>query len=97
VDTTSQRTSDEIKGMLYSIQQDYTTRLEARVTEVVNRIIMEHEQRVKSVDEIRVNMETREKMNTERQQYEREEMNERSHSLEGLLRSDAARKEEAIR
>lgn len=38
---------------------------------------MEHEQRVKSVDEIRTNMETREKMNLERAQYEREEMRER--------------------
>jgi hypothetical protein len=68
--------------ILQSMQQDTQARLEGRASELINRIVMEHEQRVKSLDELKVNSDMREKLNIERVQYEREEVRERLHALE---------------
>ena len=83
--------------MLNNIQQDYSNRLENKLTEVINRIVMEHEERVKAQDEIKSNLEISLKLQSEKLGYEKEEIRERTHAIESLLRAEITRKDEAIR
>jgi hypothetical protein len=48
IENVNLRLSDDVKNLLASLHQDYQQRLDARVTELVNRIIMEHEDRLRS-------------------------------------------------
>lgn len=97
VDISSAKLQEDIKVMLQNLHSDYQSRLEAKGTEMVNRIIMEHEQRVKVQEETRQSIEVQFKMNNERLQYEREETRERVAAVEQTFRADSQRKEEALR
>ncbi|CAD8193692.1 unnamed protein product [Paramecium octaurelia] len=97
VDMANQRIQEEFKGMLQLIQQDYTQRLDTRVTEVINRIVMEHEQRVKTMEEMKQAWSLKDQINMERLQYEREEVIQKLGSLEQFQRIDSQKKDEAIR
>lgn len=91
IENVNLRLSDDVKNLLASLHQDYQQRLDARVTELVNRIIMEHEDRLRSNQEMRVNFDMREKLNTEKAMYQREEMRERHSALQALMRTELQR------
>jgi hypothetical protein len=44
------------------MQNDLQGRLEGRVTEIVNRIVYEHEERVKAQEDIKKNLDLRERI-----------------------------------
>lgn len=45
--------AEQIRDLLVNLSNDYSSRLDVKVTELVNRIVMEHEERVKSLDELK--------------------------------------------
>lgn len=58
--------SEDIKALVTSIQRDYGVKLDAHVTELVNRIVMEHEERIRSLDEMKNNIDLKDKINNEK-------------------------------
>ena len=74
--------------MLASIQKDYSSKIENRVTELVNRIVMEHEERLRSIEELKQNIDIKEKLAFEKTNYEREEMRDRFSQLDSIVRSE---------
>ena len=73
------------------------TRLDSKVSDVVNRIILEHEERKRSEDDLKHQIEMRTKMQDEKMNYEKEEMRDRYMAMDSLVRAEFQRKEEAIR
>eukprot|EP00351_Strombidinopsis_sp_SopsisLIS2011_P004781 CAMPEP_0116874084 /NCGR_PEP_ID=MMETSP0463-20121206/5481_1 /TAXON_ID=181622 /ORGANISM="Strombidinopsis sp, Strain SopsisLIS2011" /LENGTH=49 /DNA_ID=CAMNT_0004517245 /DNA_START=1147 /DNA_END=1296 /DNA_ORIENTATION=+ len=47
------------------------------MTDLVNRLLMEQEERLRSVDDIRYQMEMKDKMNNEKSKHERDELRDR--------------------
>jgi hypothetical protein len=47
------------------------------MTDLVNRLLLEQEERMRSVDDIRYQLDIKDKMNQEKQKHEREEMRDR--------------------
>ena len=68
------RMNEDFKTLLTGMHNDYQQRLDNRVTEIVNRIILEHEDRMRSHEDLRLNFEMREKLAVEKANYEREEL-----------------------
>ena len=97
VDVTNQKMAEQIRDLLVNLQGDYSSKLEVKMTEVVNRIVMEHEERVKGMDELRQTMNLKEKLNADKQNYEREEMRDRFVGLDSLVRAELSRKDEQIK
>ena len=97
VDVTNQKMAEQIRDLLVNLQGDYSSKLEVKMTEVVNRIVMEHEERVKALDELRQTMNLKEKLNADKQNYEREEMRDRFVGLDALVRAELSRKDEQIK
>ena len=93
----NQRITEDIRTLLFSLQNDYSTKLESKVSELVTRIIMEHEDRMRTHEEFKMNLETKEKLNSEKLNYEREEMRDRYKAMDSLVRNEFMRKDEAIR
>lgn len=83
--------------LLESLSNDYEQRLDGKVQEMVNKVIIEHEERIKSQDELKNHVDFRDKVIEEKQQYEREEMRDRYMAMDSLVRAEFQRKDEAIK
>lgn len=49
----NQKITDDLRGLLSTMQNDYQNKLESRVTELVNRIVLEHEERKRADDDMK--------------------------------------------
>ena len=96
VEVNALRQSDDFKQMVNSIQSEFGSRLEIRMTELVNRLLLEQEERNRSLEDIRYQLDVKEKMNHEKAKHEREEMRDRYQAMDAVVRSEFQRKDEAI-
>lgn len=93
----NQKITDDLKHLLSAMQSDYQLRLDSKITEVLNRIIIEHEERKRTEDDIRHQIDIRNKMMEEKMNYEKEEMRDRYMAMDSLVRAEFQRKEESIK
>ena len=63
---------------------------------MLNRIANESDERTRKNIDIMNTIETKDRINIERQNYEKEELRERYSTLDALMRTELQRKEEAI-
>ena len=82
--------------MVNGLQGEFGSRLELRMTELVNRLLLEQEERMRSVEDIRYQLDVKEKMNLEKAKHEREEMRDRYAAMDAVVRAEFQRKDEAI-
>ena len=66
------------------------------MTDLVNRLLLEGEERMRSLDDIKYQIDMKEKMNNEKSKHEREEMRDRYAALDSIVRAEFQRKDEAI-
>ena len=93
----NQKMGDDLKQLLSAMQSDFSSRLDSRVSEVLNRIIIEHEERRRGEEDLKHQLEIRSKLTEEKMNYEKEEMRDRYMAMDSLVRAEFQRKEEAIR
>ena len=67
-----------------------------KITDLVNRLLLEQEERMRSLDDIRYQIDMKEKLNTEKAKHEREEMRDRYSAMDQIVRAEFQRKDEAI-
>lgn len=96
VEVNTLRASEDFKQLVSGIQQEFGSRLEIRMTELVNRLLLEQEERMRSVEDIKYQLDVKEKMNSEKSKHEREEMRDRYSAMDAVVRSEFQRKDEAI-
>lgn len=58
------------------------------MTELVNRLLMEQEERSRSLEDIRYQLEVKDKMNHEKAKHEREEMRDRYSAMDAVVRAE---------
>jgi hypothetical protein len=92
----SLKNNDEFRDMLGHLQKDYGTKLEARMTELVSRLLNEQDERMKNIDDLRYTLDTKEKMINEKSKYEREEMRNRYAAMDAITKAEFQRHNEAI-
>lgn len=90
------KNSDDFRSVLNQIQSEFQYRLEVKMTDLVNRLLMEQDERLRSVDDIRYQMEMKEKMITEKSKHERDELRDRYSQMDSIVRSEFQRKDEMI-
>lgn len=56
---------------------DFGSKLEIKMTELINRMLQEQEDRLRQVDEIKQQIEMKDKINNQQVRYERDEMRDR--------------------
>lgn len=66
------------------------------MTDLVNRLLLEQEERMRSLDDIKYQIDMKEKMNSEKAKHEREEMRDRYSAMDSIVRAEFQRKDEAI-
>ena len=66
------------------------------MTDLVNRLLMEQEERMRQVDDLKYQMDMKDKIITEKSKHEREEMRDRYAAMDSIVRAEFQRKDEAI-
>ena len=61
------RLGEDLQLLLRNMQADFQSKLENRVQETVNRLMVEHEERLRSQEEIKKNLDLRERVMAEKQ------------------------------
>ena len=67
VEKANAQITNDLKTLLEQLSSDYEQRLDNKVSEMVNRVILEHEERVKSQDELKNHVDFRDKVIEEKQ------------------------------
>jgi len=62
VEKANTQITEDLKMLLESLSSDYETRLDKKVNDMVNKILIEHEERVKSQDELKNHVDFRDKV-----------------------------------
>ena len=65
------RVGQDLQLLLRNMQADFQNSLENRMQETVNRLMSEHEQRIRSQEEIKKNLDLRQRIAAEKQMSER--------------------------
>ena len=58
------------------------------MTDLVNRLLLEGEERMRSLDDIKYQIDMKEKMNNEKSKHEREEMRDRYSAMDSIVRAE---------
>lgn len=87
---------DGLRVHMSVIQKDIADKLEMRMTEVVQRLLLEQDERMKGHEDLRYQLDIKEKLINEKSKYEWEEMRDRYQTMDAIVRAEFQRKDEAI-
>lgn len=96
LEISSLRYNEDFKNVLGQVQNEFQGRLELKMTDLVNRLLLEQEDRQRLVDDIRYQIDMKDKLSQEKAKHEREEMRDRYSAMDAVVRSEFQRKDEAI-
>lgn len=57
------KNSEEFRTILNQMNGEFSTRLEVKLTDLVNRLLSEQEERARAIDDVKYQIEIKEKMN----------------------------------
>ena len=82
------RNNEEFKAAVASLQGDFGQKLEIRMTEMVNRMMQEQDERLRSMDEIRAQIDMKERLNNQAVRHERDEMRDRYTAMDSVVKAE---------
>ena len=77
LEITNLKNSEEFKNIVGQIQVDFGNRLEIKMTDMVNKLLLEQEDRMRQIDEVKYQMDVKDRTLQEKSKNEREEMRDR--------------------
>ena len=66
------------------------------MTDLVNRLLTEQEERARTMEDMRYQMEMKDKMTNEKSKHEREELRDRYMQMDSIVRSEFQRKDQMM-
>ena len=96
LEITGLKNNEEFKNILGQLQTEFGGRLEIKMTDLVNRLLLEQEDRLGSIEEIKYQMDVKDKILNEKTKHERDEMRDRYAAMDSVVKSEFQRKDEAI-
>lgn len=96
LEITNLKNNEDFKNVIGSIQNEFGGKLEIKMTDLVNRLLLEQEERLRAIDEVKYQVEFKDKINNEKSKQERDEMRDRYAAMDSVVKSEFQRKDEAI-
>jgi len=88
LEISSLRYNEDFKNILSTVQNEFQGRLEIKMTDLVNRLLLEQEERMRQLDDLRYQLDMKDKMNSEKAKHEREEMRDRYSQMDSVVRAE---------
>lgn len=96
LEITGLKNNEDFKNVVNQIQVEFGGKLEVKMTDLVNRLLLEQEERMRQVDEIKYQMDMKDKMALEKSKHERDEMRDRYSAMDSVVKAEFQRKDEAL-
>ena len=71
------KNSEEFRGMVGNLQNEFQYKLEVKITDLVNRLLHEQEERARQMDDIRYQIDVKDKMDKEKGKQGMDELRDR--------------------
>lgn len=88
IEVSSLKHSDDFRSMLGQMQNDYSHRLEVKMTDLVNRLLTEQEERHRQIEDVRYQMDMKDRVDREKGRQGVEEMRERYNQMDSNVRNE---------
>jgi predicted secreted hydrolase len=88
--------NDEFRNILSGVQNDLQYKLEIKMTDLVNRLLSEQDQRARQIEEVRYQLEMKDKLANEKGRHNLEELRDRQNQIDSNVRQELQRKEASI-
>ena len=82
------KNNEDFKNMIGSLQQDFSGKMEIKMTDLVNRLLLEQEERMRQMEDIKYQIDIKDKMLMEKTKYEREEMRDRYSAMDSVVKAE---------
>lgn len=96
VEVTNLKNNEDFRGMVGQLQSDFQYKLEVRMTDLVNRILSEQEERSRQIDDVKYQVEMKDKLNSEKSKHQADELRDRYMQMDAVVRSEFQRKDNVI-
>lgn len=88
--------NDEFRNILSGVQNDLQYKLEIKMTDLVNRLLSEQDQRARQIEEVRYQLEMKDKLANEKGRHNLDELRDRQNQIDSNVRQELQRKEASI-
>ena len=82
------KNSEEFRGMLGSLQNDFQYKLEVKMTDLVNRLLTEQEERQRQMEDMRYQVEMKDRMDKEKSKQGMDELRDRYTQMDSNVRQE---------
>lgn len=82
------RNNEDFKNVIGQIQVDFGSKLELKMTDLINRLLLEQEERMRQMEDIKYQIDIKDKMLVEKSKYEREEMRDRYSAMDSVVKAE---------
>ena len=82
------KNNEDFRNMLNGMQNDFGNKLEIKITDLVNRILLEADERSRGMNDMKYQIDVKDKMMMEKQKYEREEMRDRYNAMDAVVKAE---------
>lgn len=96
MEMSSFKNNEDFKIVIGQIQNELQGKVELKMTDLVNRLMMEQEDRMRQAEDIKYQIDMKDKLNQEKSKYDKEEMRDRYSAMDAIVRTEFQRKDEAI-
>ena len=87
------KNNDEFRGMLNNLQNDYQTKLEVKITDLVNRLLHEQDERTRQMEDMRYQIDMKDRMDKEKGRQGMDELRDRYNQMDSNVRAEFQRKD----
>jgi hypothetical protein len=77
VEITNLKNSEEFRGMLGQVNAELGNRMEVKMTDLVNRLLSEQEERARQLDDVKYQIDIKDKLSQEKGRHQAEELRDR--------------------
>ena len=88
VEVTNLKNSEEFRSMLGQVNNELSNKLEVKITDLVNRLLSEQEDRARSVDDVKYQMEMKDRLTNEKTRHQAEELRDRYNQMDAIVRAE---------
>ena len=90
------KNNDEFRGMVSGLQSDIQYKLEVKMTDLVNRLLTEQDERSRQIEDVRYQMEMKDKLAGEKNRHGVDELRDRQNQIDSTVKQEFQRKDAAI-
>lgn len=96
VEVNSLKNSEDFRSMLGQLNSEMGQKIEVRVTDLVNRLLSEQDERARQLEDVKYQIDMKDKMSQEKGRHQAEELRDRYNQMDAIVRAEFQRKDQAI-